>query len=517
MNEQAKRDKTTDAPSRTGARRGLLAVAALALLAAAPAARANYVQVNNVSLESGGKVQFDLSWSNSWRQVWGGGAYTNWDAAWVFVKFRKVGANGYSHATLSTTAGHHAVPSDAALDVGLTAGRTPGEGVGVFIYRNAADWVGDAGYNGVQLKWLQEADGVAVGENVDIQVHAIEMVYVPEGEFRVGTGVDEAGSFKNGSSAGSFLVNATWSGPGGTGTARQIGNAAGKLWGNSTSGNNTIGPEGALNDKYPTGYSAFYCMKYEITQGQYAKFLNALTSAEAVQHYYNATPGNRYSLTGSWPNITAGKPYVACNYLSWADVAAYKAWAGLRPMTELEFEKACRGPLAPVAGEFAWGSISIHASQYTLSSDGMENESVDASTTAGNAVYSTTVPGSGTTQGPLRAGVFATATSGRAAAGASYWGIMELSGNLWTRAVGVAANSGDGTGGRQFQGTHGTGTAALPADWPQSDAIGVGSRGGSWAGASDFARVSDRPLAARVLADRMSGSGSRAVRSAPPQ
>jgi len=339
-------------------------------------------------------------------------------------------------------------------------------------------------------------------------------VYVPEGEFRVGTGQDESGSFKEGNLATPFLINATWSGPSGSGTVRQIGNAAGKLWGNSTSGNSTIGPEGTLHDNYPTGYSAFYCMKYEVTQGQYAAFLNALTSAECgatgsltdntVRYYKPTTLSNRYSLTGTWPNITAGKPYVACNFLSWADGAAYAAWAGLRPMTELEYEKACRGPTTPVAGECAWGT-GIHNARYTLSNDGLENESVsNPSETLGNAVYATTVPGSGfTAQGPLRAGVFATATSDRITAGASYWGIMELSGNLWTRPVGVAANSsGNETKPRNFQGTHGTGTTALPADWPGFDAIGAGFRGGGWHHGATDARASDRTYAADVHSGR---------------
>jgi len=495
-------------------RKRMAALAAGLLLAAAPAARANYIAVENVELVRDGMVQFDLAWSNSWRQARGGGEYENWDAAWVFVKFRKDGADGYSHATLSATPGDHQAPSGAALDVGLTAGRAPGEGVGVFIYSDAADWVGDAVYNGVQLKWLHEADGVAAGENVDIQVYAIEMVYVPEGAFRVGTGVNENGSFKNGDTSDPFLVDTTWSGPVGSDpNARRIGNAAGKLWGYSTGANrDTIGPEGALHDDYPTGYSAFYSMKYELTQGQYAAFLNALSSADAVQRYYDATPGHRYALTGSWPEITTTRPYVACNFVSWADVAAFKAWAGLRPMTELEFEKACRGPLAPVAGEFAWGSRSITPAEGIVN-DGAIDER--ASNSKANAAFGD--PRSKQVQGPLRAGVFATASSGRVASGASYWGIMELSGNLFTRAVGVAANStGNETRPREFQGTHGTGTLALPADWPQSDAIGAGLRGGGWNASPVFLRVSGRRDAAHVTAPvRRMRLGGRGVRSAP--
>jgi len=504
-------------PAVRGARRAACVAAALAvlLLAVAPPAQANHVQVTNAEIASDGAVQFDISWENSWRESWtpagGGSAVENWDAAWVFVKYRKAGETAYSHATLSTNAAHHSAPAGAALDVGRTAGRTPGEGVGVFIYRDTTGNPGSNNWSGVKLKWEYALDGVSTGSDVEIQVHAIEMVYVPEGAFKVGTGGAEVGSFTDGSwSSGNtipFLIDEDWSGPVVEGTnARRIGNVDGQLWGTTTNLNNnaTIGPAGALHDNYPTGYSAFYCMKYEITQGQYAAFLNStLDSAR----YHNIAESYRYALTGAIGSITTVRPYVACNFLSWADAAAYKAWAGLRPMTELEFEKACRGPAEPVSGEFAWGSASI--TQATgIADEGAADER--ASNSAANAVWNNSGTG-----GPLRTGVFATSVSGRTAAGASYWGIMELSGNLWTRAVGVAANSGDFTGGRQFQGTHGSGTTALPADWPQSAAVGAGFRGGNWNLASGYARVSHRHAAAYVNSDRNHNFGSRAVRAAP--
>ena len=499
----------------------------LAAVLLAGTAYGNNIEVGNVSWHSVGggmsDVQVDLTWENSWRAAWTEDTSTsatgaqidleNWDAAWVFVKYRTPGG-AWLHATLSTNKTDHTVPPGATIDVGLTAGRlagngsTPGEGVGVFIYRDA---VGNGIFDlkDVKLRWLHGADGVP--HDLDLQVHAIEMVYVPEGAFRAGTGQKESGSFKDGDTTGSFLIDATWSGPVAAETsARRIGNAAGRLWGYTTdAGNNTIGPEGTLHDNYPTGYSAFYCMKYEITQGQYAAFLTASQYDAGWQN----TTNNRYSITQSGTTgafvYSASKPYVACNWLSWADAAAYKAWAGLRPMTELEFEKACRGVRAPVAGEYAWGSTAI--TQATgIDNDGAADER--ALNSAANAAYGK----HDDVQGPLRAGVFATATSDRAAAGASYWGIMQLSGNLWTRAVGVAANSsGNETNPRDFQGTHGTGSTELPVDWPQSNAIGAGRRGGGWLDASAHARASGRSYAAGVQAARTGNLGSRGVRSAP--
>ena len=61
---------------------------------------ANNIQVANVTLTGQNTVddytlvEFDISWENSWRVVGGPG---NWDAAWVFVKYR-IGAGPWLHA-----------------------------------------------------------------------------------------------------------------------------------------------------------------------------------------------------------------------------------------------------------------------------------------------------------------------------------------------------------------------------------------------------------------------------------
>ena len=100
-------------------------------------------------------------------------------------------------------------------------------------------------------------------------------------------------------------------------------------------------------------------MKYEISQEQYADFLNKLLSIQAANRYPSATT-YRYTVTGSYPNIAANVPNRACNFLNWADALAYADWAGLRPMTELEYEKACRGTnMYPVFDEYPWGNTSL--------------------------------------------------------------------------------------------------------------------------------------------------------------
>jgi formylglycine-generating enzyme required for sulfatase activity len=182
-------------------------------------------------------------------------------------------------------------------------------------------------------------------------------------------------------------------------------------------------------------------------------------------------------------------------------------------MTELEFEKACRGDQPAIAGEYAWGTADVAGSAYTLSNAGASNEGIatNYSTTAGNAMYSTTQD---TIGGPVRVGIFAAngSNSGRLSAGSSYWGIMELSGNLWERPVTMANATG-----RAFTGTHGDGVLdsngdANAATWPGTDAVGAGWRGGSWIDGSDYMQVSDRILAGDSDSYRYVYIGFRAVR-----
>ena len=454
---------------------------------------ASYVDVSNVCLGVAGRgprlVSFDVGWPESWRgpsrPPWVA-ASDNWDAVWVLVKFRVEGGV-WRHATLASSG--HVAPPGVVVEV-------PGDRVGAFVYR------GDPGYgafsaNGVGLAWDVVADGVPAGAIVEVRPFAIEMVYVPQGSFSLGSGGSREGEFRAGGTASTPFVVSSQS-------PIALGDGSGQLmW---ATGMASGAPSGSTNASFPTGYGAFYVMKHGVTQGQYVDFLNTLTQAQADARKYTGSL-YRYAIAGSSVGSYATSlPFVAVNYLSWADGAAFADWAGLRPMAELEYEKAARGPLPPVADEFAWGSTSV------TQATGLVNEGTitETPTPAGaNANYALG------NSGPVRVGSFAAPGRSRRDAGAGYYGALELSGNLAERPVTVGNAEG-----RAFTGTHGDGTLdasgnANVASWPGSTALGAGLRGGSW-GTNDFhLRVSDRGNAAFTYASRDVNFGWRGARSAP--
>ena len=499
---------------------------ALALLLFAGSVAANNINVSNIRVTgqntTAGEnnpanytlVQFDLSWENSWRTS---SAPNNWDAAWVFVKYR-VGSGDWQHAWLNNTGHSSGTGTSATIDAGLlTPGTafhaTTNPALGVFIYRSA-DGTGNFSITGAQLRWNYGANGVADNATVDVKVFAIEMVYVPAGNFYVGSGGTETSAF--------YMYPTTTNPYQITGEgAITVGTTNGNLYYPSDVYGYGGDQSGPIPANFPKGYAAFYCQKYEISQQQYVDFLNTLTSAQASTRYPNATT-NRHAITVSGGVYSTTNPYVACNFLSWMDGAAYSDWAGLRPMTELEFEKACRGLETPVANEYAWGTATVAGNAYTLENDNATNEGIASnySTSTGNASYDIT---DGSIDGPLRVGIFAANADnqGRITAGASYYGIMELSGNLWERAVTV----GNATG-RDFTGLHGNGALstnghANETAWPGltsgevTGATGSGFRGGYWSGNATSLRVSDRLYAPYTGTVRFYDYGFRAVRVAP--
>jgi formylglycine-generating enzyme required for sulfatase activity len=473
--------------------------AVFALLLLGLTAHANNVTLGTPSLTGENRSQgyvfvtFDLSWENSWRESTGA---ANWDAAWVFVKYRITGGE-WQHAKLHNTGHLAGAGTPATVSARLIDDETPYEpsanpGVGVFIHRSA-DGVGAFTNTGVKLRWNYSADGIIDGASVEVRIFAIEMAYVREGAFNVGGG---GGNNLNDEGGNIAFTSTTISSADATVAPTGSGALGGEAGGYPTG---QVAPD---SPSWPNGYAAFYCMKYEITQQQYVHFLNTLTQTQSTERKYTGSD-YRYAITGTEVGSYATTlPNVACNNLSWADGTAYADWSGLRPMTELEFEKACRGDQPAVWGEYAWGTSNVVAKgyyqRYTLNNEGSANEGIatNYSTTEGNAThhYNNIDPANGNFRGPLRVGIFSANgnNTDRVSAGASYWGIMELSGNLFERAVTV-----DNAKGRAFTGTNGDGLLdnsgnANTANWPGTDAVGACYRGGTFTTHPDYLMVSDR-------------------------
>ena len=471
------------------------------------AARCNNITVENLSIAedftSPGRaiVYFDLSWENSWRVAT---TPVNHDAAWVFAKYR-VGTGEWRHVRLSAVA---ATPAGSVAELK--------DDVGVIVYASTYT-TGDVLYPDFQLSWDLAVDGVTWSQDLEIRVFALEMVYVPAGSFYLGTGTangSEVDEFYQANNGNPYQINHPGEIP-----VKEFGN---KLWYTDV-GNRGADFGGPIPAAFPNGYDAFYLMKYETSQQQWVDFFNTLSPAHRLLHDVTAADGKNSDAehyhNGVVYDAASGEdayttlPETAAGYTSMQDMMAYFDWAGLRPMTEMEFEKAARGPVYPVADEFAWGNANVAEAQYDIENFGQPDERVAPGTlnnlgVRGNATYLDTNPSDRAEKGPLRCGVYAGSTaeinvSDRVSSGAGYYGNMELSGNQWEGVITIVDADG-----RAFTNTHGDGEigtdgyANVPT-WP-TDVNGVGIRGGRSDNHRDFMRISDRSYSKVVAASNAS-------------
>jgi len=222
-------------------------------------------------------------------------------------------------------------------------------------------------------------------------------------------------------------------------------------------------------------------MKYELSQAGYRDFLNTLTFTQqvnrtavsptaAVGTLALTTFGNQYRnyvaiktpSNGVTPAVygcdangnisfdeAADGEWVSCSFLSWQDAAAYLDWSGLAPMTEFQYEYMCRGVSSagsnPASyGEFAWGNNTACSITYNLSGPVTAAELVSnpCAPPLGNILDFNT---SNNVFGPIRNGVFAVSGGSRISSGASYFGVMDLSGGLAEYAITVGTVAGRST------------------------------------------------------------------------
>lgn len=524
---------------------------------------ANNLSISNVSLEDRDPgadtvvVEFDVSWDNSWRDD------VNHDAVWVFVKACEEtcddyggGGEGYEHANLKT-AGLNPADTDPGSNEDLDI-KVPSDKVGAFLRRKTAG-TGTFQSIGVRLAVDYSSFGASDSDQILLKVFGIEMVYIPEGSYDLGDGgssrnfrlpgINNPVTITSDSVIVKVAVNAD--------DDDQLETAV-RIDGNKGLDNDY---DGSIDNwRYPTGYKAFYLMKYELSQEQWRDFFNILTpdqqdnrcdavlsgndandyimvaegqttvdARQTIKPLSDPDAGEEYEVVCDLDDDDTGNEFndgqwIAMNHIHWMDACAYADWAGLRPMTELEFEKAARGPTTAVSGEYAWGSTDLTQAEKPIVNSG---EGVEVATTTGDGLCN--YDGAGTDiEGPLRVGFAATGSTNRVSSGAGYYGNMELSGNLQEHAISLGQYKG-----RTYAGTHGDGTLTTAAgnegnatnvDWPGinnttaygvNSSFGGGRRGGYYNSANTYLSISDRVTASSYSSARNAYKTFRCARTEP--
>ena len=455
----------------------LLIVASLLLISQAMAN--NLVISGTPSYSSANQtLTFTMSWDNSWSINAGP---TNWDAVWIFVKRQNCsGNNHWVHQKLSITSGDHsailASNNAPSADVQVDAVT---DGMGVFVRRIGTNVVGNVPSQIVTIKLAGTNPTIATSNTDNFEILGIEMVYVPEGQFYAGDGRSANGSnFSAGTSTQPVII---------TSAIQTNGIGAAINYTSSTA----YGSPVILPPTFPLGYDGFYCMKYEATTGIFGEFINTLNYDQQAKHLADlGGAANLPNVTGAsfdcnqcwglWTKVstpgtyntvaavfTVARPWLVEGNLSWKTAAAFLDWSGLRPMTEFEFEKACRGPLLPVANEYPWGNTTITSRQVASSYD---NANVTTGIVEGPCFYN------GWDGSPQRPGAFAQSATNRTQSGATYYGIMDMAGNVAEQCIG-------GGSGYDYSGfTNANGDGALNATTGYANTAGWPAAGGSNSG-----------------------------------
>ena len=285
-----------------------------------------------------------LEWDNAWHNK------KNHDAAWVFLKSLDEG--GYTH--ISILPGSERMlwketedMPDATIDVAE-------DGRGMFVYASD-DHRGRLKYR-IQVKI--DTSAVDIRDLTrNTEAYGIEMVYIPQGGFTLGdpdtTALDYYAFYRSGADGeydGLYEIESEES-------AIDVGTEEGNLYYRSNSAQYRGDQQGPIPPSFPKGVDPYYIMKYEVSQGEYAAFLNTLTDHSASVRYPGGISNYRdqegtIRITDEGEFI-ADRPGQRMMFWHWDDMMAYADWAALRPFTELEYTKAARGPLDPVPGEYA--------------------------------------------------------------------------------------------------------------------------------------------------------------------
>lgn len=164
----------------------------------------------------------------------------------------------------------------------------------------------------------------------------------------------------------------------------------------------TMGSDNRAADEKPTHkvfLEAYYIGKYEVTNAEYYEFWYSIqtdkkTTTENTKHH---TPENYIHIPhiGKWQDRAKEHPNHPVVGVSWHDAQAYAKWKGMRLPTEAEWEKAARGYTDRT---WPWGNALEEYANTVSNKDGYPNR---------------------------------IAPVGRYKQGKSYYGAMDMAGNVW--------------------------------------------------------------------------------------
>ncbi len=404
--------------------------------------KANEITISNISIGNHDElaktveVEFDITWQNSWRNDVSTGM-PNWDAAWIFGRFSIRGDSVWQRMVIDDDGYTLGTGTQATLTLKSHPSITP-QGIGLLLHRSEVGY-GTFSQTGVRFIWNYsgEAPNLSNLDLLDIKLFAVEMVYIPGGPFYLGSGIEDpaAASFYDIAFRPDVPYRLETAIPFTIGPAGDVG-ALGY------SGNTITIPV-----DFPTGLQPFYLMKHELSQALMSGYFSTLNAGMNNHYVYSALELAQQNDVGRTANFftqtietfgldsvysyQSSRENYPVAYMSWEDAAAFADWAGLRPISELEFEKAARGFRYPaVVNEYPWGTGEIVNSSYQVvispASDHEITGGYSSNIFTGNAIYSSTL----TNPLSLRVGIFATSTSSRAQANASATGVLDLAGNV---------------------------------------------------------------------------------------
>jgi formylglycine-generating enzyme required for sulfatase activity len=434
--------------------------------------QANNLQITNLTYDANANtVNFDISWKS--------GFYASpfiSDHVYIFIKYRNSNSSAWNTMTFPA-AGHSDDNPDMSLSIDSQSpiNSSTNERIAMRASHTGSFTSGETSSNCT----VKLSDQITLVEP-SFKVFGIEMVqsgFATTDPYYLGDGIS-ANRFHQGDDTSlPFYYD-------GSPSTIQVGTGAADI--NTTS--STPIPVNSIYFRY--FWRQFNLMRYEISQGQYLDFLNCLSRTGQNEHTDTDISGisisNTFVMSNSTtmtnrngircdsilpnggpitffcdynengiPNENGDGQNIAANFLLPKDLLAYLDWAGLSPMNEAQFEWYCRGPELPVPGEYAWGST-VKTSVTFLNGPTIGKNNEIPLNIGADGLYKP----SGS---PMRTGATATASTNRVQAGASYFGAMDLTGNVAELVIGSYSvedfeiynpNFSDGDGSLDIFGNH---------------------------------------------------------------